>query len=141
MIIYNVEETLPLIMNMSANHTNTSHSLHGCVCWYFKHVVHCFTVLSMLAFMLIQHTDFLTGSYVLSSPLWVLCNLSKTSFSNVKGIIIHLPFIATPYITAISCLIDKYLPRLGSNSSCFCGHPLIMCACSFVIMQFHLLQL
>ena len=95
-----------------------------------KYVAHCLNMCSILVFMLIQYTDYLARSHFFSIPMWLLCSWSSICFCNEKGIITHLSFIVTPIITARSCLIGQYLPKVGSKSSLFCGYPLVICACS-----------
>ena len=65
-----------------------------CLHWYSRHVEHCFTVCSMLAFILTQYTDDLIGSCVSSMPMWLLCTCSRICFCNRQGIIMCSPFIA-----------------------------------------------
>ena len=55
--------------------------------------------------------------------------------------IICLSFIAIPLITVSLCLIGQYPPGVGSKSSLFCGHPLIMyvgsiCSSSSILIAF-----
>ena len=53
-----------------------------------------------------------------------------------KGMIIHLPFIATPSVIARSCLIGQYLPTVGSKMILVCGHFVIMYVCSICSSAF-----
>ena len=110
----------------------------NCAHLYSKCMVYCWTIHSVLAFILIQYTDSLTCSHVFSIPIWLLCNWSNICFSNAKGIIIHLVFIATPSNVARSCLIGQYLPKTGSNSSLFCSHSLLMSVYSICSSVFSL---
>ena len=80
----------------------------------------------MLAFMLIQYTNSLIRSCVSSIPMWLLYNGFNICFCNVKGIIIHLPFIPIPSIIARSCLIVQYPSKLRSISSFINGQHHIM---------------
>ena len=67
---------------------------------------------------------------VFSIPVWLLCSWPSMCVCNKKGMIIHLSFIATPSITATSCLFGQNPRRVGSKSSLFCIQPLIMYVCS-----------
>ena len=57
--------------------------LCGCICWYSRHMVHCFAIYSMSVFMLIQCTDSLTRGHVFSMPIWLLCTCSSICFCNI----------------------------------------------------------
>ena len=107
---------------MDTSATTTSNCRHGisqcnviswgCIHWYSKHVVHCLTVHPMSAFMLIQCTDSLIRSHVFPIFMWLLCSWSNIYFCNVKGMIIHFPFIATTSVIARLCHIGQYPPKL-----------------------------
>ena len=62
------------------------------------------------------------------------CSCSRICFCNRKGIVMHLPFIATPSIIACSCLISQYLSTPGSTASLVTHHPLIVYLCSICIL-------
>ena len=49
-------------------------------------------------------TLILSRSHIFLTLMWLLCNWSNICFCNVKGTIICLPLITTPYIIARSCL-------------------------------------
>ena len=63
-------------------------------------------------------------------PMWLLSSWSSICNCNEKGMIIHLPFIATPSIIVSSCLMGQYPHTVSSKSSLLCDQPLIMYVCS-----------
>ena len=88
--------------------------------------MHCFTTCFTSAFILIQHTDSLTGSHFFSIPMWLLHRWSGICVCNEKSMNIHLPLIVTPSIIDNLCLMGQYPHTVVSKVSLFCNQPLIM---------------
>ena len=88
------------------------------------------TMHPMSAFMLIQYTDSLTRSHIFSIAMWLLCSWCSICVCNEKGVLIHLPFIATLLNITSLCLMGQYPHRVVSKLSLFCGQPLIMYVCT-----------
>ena len=75
----------------------------GCVCWRLKHVVQFFTCFSMSLLILTQFTDS-CSSLVFSLPIWLTWSWSSACYFRSSGIIMHLPFMTMPSMTARSSL-------------------------------------
>ena len=76
---------------------------HGCVCWYSMHEAHCFTVLSMCVFILIQCTKVLRAFSSLHPYHYCLTAVDFVSAIH-KEIIFLLPFMTILSIIANSLL-------------------------------------
>ena len=138
MVVYNKEDSFTI------NHENVCTNYFPLSAWYFKVECLFFRLCSLIlqacgtlldcAFNVRIHVDpvhklthkelCLFYSHVVTLQLFIIC------FCNVKGIVICFPFIATTLVIAGLCLIGQYPLKVGSYSSLFCSHPLIMDACS-----------
>ena len=89
----------------------------------------------MSEFTLAQYIDLCTSSLVISTPMWLLCSYFNACCCNSFGMMILLPFIATPFTTArstlsvhygqiswrISLLLNYHLFMMISFSYCRCA--------------------
>ena len=118
----------------------------GCVGWKSRHVGQFLIVLFMSAFKVIQFMDSCASSLVFSMLMWLMCGWSNTFFCNDAGIIIFLPFLAIPPMTAISCLKDQYGCTSFWTSAFVDGYHIIHILISHIyahllgmVVMFHLL--
>ena len=86
----------------------------GCVCWNTKYVEFFLTVCSMSVFMLIQYIESLSGRLLYSMHTWLLCNCSSVLGCSATGMVMLLPFIATPLLITSSSLHSNIVVCLMS---------------------------